>query len=191
MREGQLPLLTRCSNWQEECRQVVDWVGELLDGRWCSKSLDRPITPEEIGILYPRLDRSRRDYFTGEFLRELQRQAPAKWLNETLASRYHVNYPRIKVQTIHSAKGLEYRVVVLMWADLLPATFADTDAEKERRLAFVALTRPTHLLAMTYSRRSAFVEEIRTSNTAVCLSSRPPAALAAANVEPALQSLPF
>ncbi len=191
VREGQVPLLTRCSNWQEECRQVVDWVGELLNGRWCSKSLDRPMAPENIGILYPRLERRRRGYFTGEFLRELQRQSPAKWLHETHASRYHVNHPGIKVQTIHSAKGLQYQVVVLMWADLLPATFADTDAETERRLTFVALTRPTHLLAMTYSQTSGFVEEIRASKTAVWSSSRSSLERVPTSVELASQSLPF
>ncbi|TVS20117.1 MAG: hypothetical protein EA424_05600 [Planctomycetaceae bacterium] len=191
VRQGQLPLLTRCSNWQEECRQVVDWVGELLNGRWCSKSLDRPIAPEEIGIFYRCLLGTRKKHFTDKFLRELRQYGGVVWLNEPLDSRRQVNQPGIKVQTIHSAKGLEYRAVVLMWADLLPATFADTDAETERRLAFVALTRPTHLLALTYSRGSAFVEEIRASDTVVWSSSRLPSERAPTSVEPVLQSLPF
>ena len=121
----------------------------------------------------------------------MRQQAPVIWLNETPDSRYQVNQPRIKVQTIHSAKGLQYRVAILMWADLLPASFEDSDLEAERRLMFVALTRPTHLLALTYSHGSAFIDEIRDSNTTAGPPVPRPAPLSLADVETSFQNVPF
>ena len=64
------------------------------------------------------------------------------------------------VQTIHSAKGLQYKAVVLLWADDLPATFGGITLEAERRLLYVACTRAEDWLAMTSSKPSVFVEEV-------------------------------
>lgn len=48
-----------------------------------------------------------------------------------------------------------------MWADLLPSEFPDSDVEGERRLMYVALTRPEDMLFITCSMESAFVRDIR------------------------------
>jgi DNA helicase-2/ATP-dependent DNA helicase PcrA len=59
----------------------------------------------------------------------------------------------VSLLTIHAAKGRDWRAVVLPgWVEgLLPAT--DASVEEERRLAYVALARPTSTLIVTYPER--------------------------------------
>jgi len=45
--------------------------------------------------------------------------------------------------------------------DLLPSEFPDSDVEGERRLMYVALTRPEDMLFITCSMDSAFIRDIR------------------------------
>jgi superfamily I DNA/RNA helicase len=66
--------------------------------------------------------------------------------------------PAIRVQTIHHAKGLQYRAVIFIWADLLPFGKGG-DAEQGQKLFYVALTRATEFLAIVHSGHSAFVNE--------------------------------
>ncbi|GBD26773.1 ATP-dependent DNA helicase PcrA [bacterium HR30] len=61
---------------------------------------------------------------------------------------------RLVLSTIHSAKGLEWRVVFLIWATdgRLPSGFCSTpqELEEERRLLYVAVTRAKERLYITY-----------------------------------------
>src|SRR5215475_7348292 len=68
----------------------------------------------------------------------------------------------IRVQTIHYAKGLQYRAVIFVWADLLPFTQGH-DVEQDRKLFYVALTRATELLAIVHSGHWSFLAEAYTA----------------------------
>src|SRR4029077_4299203 len=62
---------------------------------------------------------------------------------------------RLVLSTIHSAKGLEWQCVFVIWIvdGKFPATYslvADEDLEEERRLFFVAVTRDRQHLYLTY-----------------------------------------
>ena len=96
-----------------------------------------------------------------DFLAELRSLAPAVWLKGD--DRYAVDQPGIKIQTIHASKGLQYRAVVLLWADRLPRNFPDTDSVEEVKLMYVALTRPEDYLFITHSQQSPFIDRIRQS----------------------------
>ena len=59
------------------------------------------------------------------------------------------------LSTAHSAKGKEWDVVLLIWAvdgwvPMARATEREDELEEERRLMYVALTRPRNLLTVTY-----------------------------------------
>jgi len=64
---------------------------------------------------------------------------------------------RVSLMTLHSAKGLEYRVVFLvgMEEELLPHSQrpgdVDDDGEEERRLCYVGITRARELLYLSYT----------------------------------------
>jgi DNA helicase-2/ATP-dependent DNA helicase PcrA len=71
--------------------------------------------------------------------------------------------PRVAMMTVHAAKGLEFHTVFItgMEEELFPFRSADAkrneDAEEERRLAYVALTRARERLYVTHaSRRMIF-----------------------------------
>jgi len=62
---------------------------------------------------------------------------------------------RLTLSTIHSAKGLEWHTVFLIWAaeGKFPGQYSTVDAaelEEERRLCYVAVTRAKRLLYLSY-----------------------------------------
>jgi DNA helicase II / ATP-dependent DNA helicase PcrA len=62
---------------------------------------------------------------------------------------------RLTLSTIHSAKGLEWHTVFLIWAaeGKFPAQFSaldEAELEEERRLCYVAITRAKRLLYVSY-----------------------------------------
>src|SRR5262249_32198817 len=122
---GLMPMLVHGNSRRDECQKVLSIVAALLhsggvsDGRF-----PQPLSPSEIGILYPWIASKENPLLT-EFIKGLERLAPVVWLQGENRSR--VSEPGIKVQTIHGSKGLQYRAVILLWADRLPRTFPDTD----------------------------------------------------------------
>ena len=80
--------------------------------------------------------------------------------------RSRTHFRRITLATIHASKGLEWDYVFLMNChdDCLPSRKSDEDLIAERRLFYVAVTRPREHLVFTYSRHepalSRFVREI-------------------------------
>ena len=59
----------------------------------------------------------------------------------------------IKLMTIHQAKGLEYKIVILAWCNngLIPST--KTNLDEERRVFYVAITRAKERLYLLSGRR--------------------------------------
>jgi hypothetical protein len=161
------PILVERSTRDAELEAAEGLVGDLLAGRLAGQRL-RPLQPSEIGLLYRRADEPVLASLE-ELVGRLGRLAPVVWLNRKAPRRdprQEVLQPGIKLQTIHSAKGLQYRAVVLLFADQLGA--AEADQEGDRRLLYVALTRPEDALAVTFLAReagtaSALVETMRAS----------------------------
>lgn len=54
-----------------------------------------------------------------------------------------------------------YRIVFVMWADLLPSGWRDIGDEGERAEFYVGLTRAEDKLIISHSRRSRFLEEVQ------------------------------
>jgi hypothetical protein len=145
------PVLFGRASRGEELDAIQAIVHGMLEGRFPGNDCPA-LQPSEIGVLY------RRNPGGGllESLRDrLASMAPIIWLNEKGQggdSRQRVLEPGIKLQTIHSAKGLQYRAVVLIFADLLGTGETDT-LEEERRLLYVALTRPEEVLVVSCTTR--------------------------------------
>jgi superfamily I DNA/RNA helicase len=127
-----------------------------------------PAEPRGIGILYPRLEVRTFPVFE-QFLARLREVGPVVWLsNKERDDRRRVAEPGVKVQTIESAKGLQYRAVIVLWADLLPAGFADRTPDDDAKLMYVALTRAEDYLVVTFSDPSPFVTEMARSGLTQC-----------------------
>lgn len=63
----------------------------------------------------------------------------------------------VKILTMHSSKGLEFNSVVIPDLGCMP--YAKTTPEEEARLLYVALTRSTESLLMTYHNESPFTKQ--------------------------------
>ena len=136
------PLLLERATREDEIHCVEALVRGLLGGELGGQKVPQ-LKPSEVGLLYRSYDASLHD-----LVRRLGRIAPIVWLSQRREAgdtdpRQRVLEPGIKVQTIHSAKGLQYKAVVLLFAEQLG------DLETDRRLLYVALTRPEEILAVT------------------------------------------
>jgi len=150
-------LLTKQSK-QDEVDRVVRVVGDLLDGRWFGDPIT-PLKPEQIGILY-RVDHG---HIQGlrEKLKVTRRDCQVVWLTEKgKGAKGRIGEPGLKILTMHSSKGRQFRAVILIFADDCPADFPDTIEEEERCLFYVALTRAEDYLAISCSQQSKFIKEI-------------------------------
>jgi len=160
---GIKPVLVKSANRHEESTKVLGIVKNLLDGNWFGKPIE-PLKPENIAIFYPSAFNNEKPILQ-DLIQGLGDLAPVVWLSDpgNRANRTRVTEPGIKIQTIHSAKGLQYLAVIFMWADHLPQQFGDTLEESERCLMYVAMTRPEDFLVISASGYSTFISEIENS----------------------------
>jgi hypothetical protein len=143
---GVLPLLLERQTRQAELAAVEETVRELLAGRFGGRDI-KSLKPSEIGVLY-----RRRNEALPLLVGRLKKLAPVVWLNDPVdagAARQRVLDPGIKVQTIFSAKGLQYRAVILVFAEQLGNRTESTPGD--RHVLYVALTRPEDYLAVSYA----------------------------------------
>ena len=82
------------------------------------------------------------------------------WVSESRESKIKLNLssPSIKLSTIESAKGMEFRLVFLAGLETLPRD--ERDEANERKLAYVGLTRAQDLLYILGNARSGYFKEL-------------------------------
>lgn len=153
-----MPMLFSFRNRTAELRAVQDIVRRLQIGEFEPLPGYR-VPPSDIGILY------RLRSWNPEF-QTLADSPNITWLNRTAADRRKVCDDNTKLLTIHSSKGLQFRVVIVICSDEMPTRFPNTDAETERSFLYVALTRAEELLILTYTGTSDFVRELESSSSA-------------------------
>ncbi len=167
IRRGSKPRLIKGKDHTDECRIVTNLVRLFIEGKVEFQNKKIQLRPKDIGILYRKKPYKEQDIFE-KFLDDLSTIAPVTWLNRDRYSRTQVFEPTIKVQTIASAKGLQYKAVFLMWSDLF-ATSADP--ENEQRYLYVALTRAENTLIISYSEINEFIEKMINSGDCVLIQS--------------------
>jgi mRNA-degrading endonuclease RelE of RelBE toxin-antitoxin system len=152
---GPAPRIQICESVEEECKAVSEWLTDRIDD---------DLLPHEIGVFVRsdmELDRARNAVEdTG---------IPFKVLDDNLetVSGY------LSISTMHLAKGLEFRAVVVMACDddVIPlqerieAVVDDSDLEEvyntERHLLYVACTRARdHLLVTSTDPASEFLDDL-------------------------------
>jgi DNA helicase-2/ATP-dependent DNA helicase PcrA len=162
--EGMVRLATLLNSLRGETARPADQLAAVLE---YYVPLMREAYPDD----YPKRERDLEHFQTiSERYRSLQSMLADMALeppNDSIDNILAVDPEegRVTLSTIHSAKGLEWKVVFLIWAadGRFPAPqSADPESlEEERRLMYVAMTRARDLLAVTYplnayaSRRSA------------------------------------
>ena len=69
-----------------------------------------------------------------------------------------------------ASPGLQFRFVILLWTDLLPARFTEDDDEA---LLYVAMTRAEDMLVVLHSKQSEFIDRIAKAQAAAMSPDKP------------------
>jgi ATP-dependent DNA helicase Rep len=120
-----------------------------------------------------------------EWLRSMERHGGAGDLAAQLALLSHADRDdggdAVRLMTLHSAKGLEFRFVYLSGVEdgTLPhaAGIEEGRVEEERRLFYVGITRAKERLCLSYAARSRRYGEIHSNEPSRFLAELPPADL--------------
>lgn len=145
-RRGSTPDLVHLPNFDEEVNYITQRVQQLFE---------REISWHEIAILY-------RYKWMGEKIYQqlVDKEIPVDWVNKSFSSRsFQPDENTIKLMTMHSSKGLEFPVVFIPGLGFLP--HEQSSPQDEEQLLYVAMTRSTCHLTLTYNRASNFVNRIR------------------------------
>jgi hypothetical protein len=149
LRSGSLPEMLAASSMDGELRMAADKVVAWLK---------HGITPAEIAVLYR------------------ANANPKGWVRDLallISTRTAVYWPvegfkdpaGVCITTMHAAKGLQWRAVLVMRADtmpFMPGPDVDRDEQErlERGLMYVAMTRAEEMLAFTRSTSNGFAAQI-------------------------------
>ncbi len=102
-------------------------------------------------------------FYTAPFVAEAiaaafeRASVPFEWLRDGKSKQWDPGQDSVKIMTAHSSKGLQYEVGIIAGAGFLPYRSETDDA----KLMYVAMTRATHELLITSSKRSVFTDRLR------------------------------
>jgi hypothetical protein len=155
LRTGPAPLLIGCESYREECAETAARVK-----RWLEKN---EYPPQEILILYVKRGATPTDdRYVRALLTALEEAGVEyEWITRDQQSKrkFLLSSPKVKVSTIHSAKGLDFGVVAIVGISMLPSS--SERADMERKLIYVGLTRARHTLLITHCKDSQFILELK------------------------------
>jgi hypothetical protein len=118
----------------------------------------------DIAVLYPRNEGKRID----NLYNALRSVGQVCWVTNAAdqkAKDEFVGRPGLRLCSIHSAKGLQFPVVILSAVDQLPSPMSEGQ-EDDLNLFYVGLTRAREHLVLTWSGRSEFTERVEKSGRA-------------------------
>ncbi len=157
-RGGSKPTFVESKPSSAQVVATLEIVKRWLQGERRGVSVP-PLNPQDIAILYP--NRSMHAGFLDKLLAGLRAMSAVTWLSDPHddSAWRKVDAKTIKVQTIHSAKGLQYKAVVVLGTELIPT--AGNAEEVSRRLMYVAITRAENDIVFLGSGLRGFTEELR------------------------------
>lgn len=150
-KNGNDPELVECKSIQEQVKEAVQTVKAITSQGY---------SPRNVLILYHR--QTVRGYRVVE---NLQRQLwnadiESDWITESATSKNAFDWSRdtVKISTVHSAKGMDAPVVIVLNAEAFMNSDGDTD---ELKLMYVALTRAREQLKVLYTGDKGMVNDLR------------------------------
>ncbi len=151
-RHGDPPLIVKDISPSDQVRFILDHVDRHVGSGECSWS--------DIGVLYAT---QFYDNFANHFRRAFAERFGVDklyWVAESRNSKaaLDISSESVKLSTIESAKGIEFRVVFIVGMEMLPRK--DRDEASERRLAYVGLTRAQDALYVLGNENKGFFAEI-------------------------------
>jgi hypothetical protein len=160
VRSGPWPESFKLDSRQQECQFVATKISGWLVGGITIAGQQHPVTPSDIAVIYPYNVDGLRD----QLLATLRGVSHVVDLTPNSFSDNVFRRIGVRLCTAAKVKGLQFKIVVLVAADQLPADFSDTNEDGERAKFYVALTRAEDVLLVTHSGESTFT---RTMNEAL------------------------
>lgn len=147
--EGSPVDLIWASSWDEQANCVACEIDTMLD--------ISGLQPQDIGVLvtqyrgaYGRIKRALDEY-----------EIPYAAMDPKDKGDFDLFSNTVKLLTVHSAKGYEFKVVVLFGLEALPDPEAvDLETLRRARVAFVGATRAMDNLIITYTRDNKFLARL-------------------------------
>jgi hypothetical protein len=153
IRNGPLPELIRLRDRDEECDYAATLIRSWLMGGMIIRGRREIIFPAEVAVLFPTPGAPPPDRLAeklGAFTKAAILRDPKDRLDQDA----------VRIISIQRATGLQFRVVILLWADLLPTNLTDRD---DRTLLYLGMTRAEDALVILHSGHSKLVDEISRS----------------------------
>jgi hypothetical protein len=148
-RRGPEPGIVKAANFSEEMKIVARSIKKL--------HIEKKVPFEDILILY-RVKRTHQLPIIDLIKRSLQDAGlPFYWMTENDVSKrsYQKDDRTIKISTIDSSKGLDFRAVFIVNVDSMPFPL-EQNKEREVSLLYIGMTRAKEYLCISYSGESEF-----------------------------------
>lgn len=152
IRNGPEPEIIRLKDAREESCYAAARIEEWLRGGIRIRGSREPVAPHDIGILYPRIRQDAMDLLC-ERLNGFTR---AVWLSRRAEAPRSLQDRGVRIMTVKGSRGLQFRIVVLLWTDLLPYR----PHLDERSDLYVAMTRAEDVLVILHSGHSPYIDEL-------------------------------
>ena len=156
IRSGPEPLLVRLDDPVSEMHHAATLIEMWLRAGLEIRGRQERVKPSDIAVLYPRRHPKADVMQLHKRLNDFTRAV-------VLAGGKQIGKLRddaVKILPMHGARGLQFRIVILLWTDLLPSPFQGRGDGIERALLYVAMTRAEDMLAILHSGSSPYVNEI-------------------------------
>ena len=146
-RRGPLPVLIEAANPAEEAELIAERIAKAASE---GKSLN------DMAVLF-----RTRHRIEGVSRALLRKGIAVQAMQAQGATRFDWSKPSVKLITLHSAKGLEFPLVLIAGLDSMP--WKDAPLEEEIRLLYVGMTRSTQELVLTAAGGSSIVQRVKNS----------------------------
>ncbi|MFB3167440.1 3'-5' exonuclease [Neobacillus sp. 179-C4.2 HS] len=148
-RRGPEPGIVKAANFFEEMRIVARSINKL--------NMEKKVPLEDVLILY-RVKRTHKFPIIDIIKRSLKDEGlPYYWITENDVSKrsYAKDDGKVKISTIDSSKGLDFRAVFIVNVDSMPFPLEE-NKEREVSLLYIGMTRAKEYLCLSYSGDSEF-----------------------------------
>lgn len=156
-RRGPEPGIVKAANFFEEMRIVARSIKKL--------HMEKKVPLEDMLILY-RVKRTHKIPVIDIIQRSLKDEGlPYFWITENDVSKrsYAKDDGKVKISTIDSSKGLDFRAVFIVNVDSMPFPLEE-NKEREVSLLYIGMTRAKEYLCLSYSGESEFTHYLDSIN---------------------------
>lgn len=148
-RNGSQPIVKKMKNYEEEVKLVTSWIRQII--------ANNKANARDIAILY-RVKQIGKHQYVDPLVDYMTKQGiSTSWASSDRSAKKQFRKAEntVKIMSLDSAKGLDFKIVFIVNADNVPLPFLKNDnLQSEIARMYVGMTRATEHLVITYSGES-------------------------------------